>query len=410
MGKFWNRQTKKMTYAVLLVAAVMMVLINMTCFYFRRQMNHSDNMKIAGILCEVREKYPEVSEEKLLEILEDSSNYEARLKLLHQYGLFEQNGNMGFGEQERYGRGLCRSMNMLFMLFFLAVSAVVLRNFRRRKNEMDALCHYMDELSRGNYMLDIEQNDESELSGLKNELYKLTVLLREQTERAKANKVALAESVADISHQLKTPLTSVMILSDNLLESEGMNESTRRRFLQEIKVQLNGMKWLVTTLLKLSRFDAGVVELACRPVDAEELFQAVLQKVELLAEWKQVELVSDIRDRISVNVDDYWMTEALTNIVKNAIEHSPSGSSVRFSAEDNDVYTLIRISDSGEGMDREEMRHLFERYYRGKGAASESAGIGLALAKEVIEKQGGYITVESSARGTIFFIKFIKCH
>lgn len=410
MGMFWNRQTKKMTYAVLLVAAVMLVLINMTCFYFRRQMNHSDNMKIAGILCEVREKYPEVSEEKLLEILEDSSNYEVRLKLLHQYGLFEQNGNMGFGEQERYSRGLCRSMNMLFMLFFLAVSAVVLRNFRRRKYEMDALCHYMDELSRGNYMLDIEQNDESELSGLKNELYKLTVLLREQTERAKANKVALAESVADISHQLKTPLTSVMILSDNLLESEGMNESTRRRFLQEINVQLNGMKWLVTTLLKLSRFDAGVVELACRPVDAEELFQAVLQKVELLAEWKQVELVSDIRDRISVNVDDYWMTEALTNIVKNAIEHSPSGSSVRFSAEDNDVYTLIRISDSGEGMDREEMRHLFERYYRGKRAASESAGIGLALAKEVIEKQGGYITVESSAVGTIFFIKFIKCH
>lgn len=216
--------------------------------------------------------------------------------------------------------------------------------------------------------------------------------------------------MADISHQLKTPLTSVMILSDNLLESEGMNESTRRRFLQEINVQLNGMKWLVTTLLKLSRFDAGVVELARRPIDMEELFQAVLQKVELLAEWKQVELVSDIRDRISVNVDDYWMTEALTNIVKNAVEHSRPGSSVRFYAEDNDVYTLIRISDSGEGMDREEMRHLFERYYRGKRAASESAGIGLALAKEVIEKQGGYITVESSAVGTIFFIKFIKCH
>lgn len=410
MGTFWNRQTKKMTYAVLLVAAVMMILINMTCFYFKRQMNHSDNMKIAGILCEVREKYPEVSEEKLLEILEDSFNMEARLKLLHQYGLFEQNGNMGFGEQERYSRGLCRSMNVLFILFFFTFSAVVLRNFRRRKKEMDALCHYMDELSRGNYMLDIEQNDESELSGLKNELYKLTVLLREQTERAKANKVALAESVADISHQLKTPLTSVMILSDNLLESEEMNESTRHRFLQEINVQLNGMKWLVTTLLKLSRFDAGVVELTCKPVDAEDLFQAVLQKVELLAEWKQVELVSDIRDRISVNGDVYWMTEALTNIVKNAIEHSRPGSSVRFSAEDNDVYTLIRISDSGEGMDREEMRHLFERYYRGKRAASESAGIGLALAKEVIEKQGGYITVESSARGTIFFIKFIKCH
>lgn len=410
MGTFWNRQTKKMTYAALLVAAVMLVMINVTCFYFKRQMNHSDNMKMAGILCEVREKYPEVSEKKLLEILEDSYDYEARLKWLHQYGFFEQNGNMGFGEQERYSRALCRSVNALFILFFFAISAVVLHNFRRRKNEMDALCHYMDELSRGNYLLDIEQNDVSELSGLKNELYKLTVLLREQAESAKANRIALAESVADISHQLKTPLTSVMILSDNLLESEEMNVRTRHRFLQEINVQLNGMKWLVTTLLKLSRFDAGVVELACSPIDVEELFQAVLQKVELIAEWKQVELSSDIRDRISVKGDVYWMTEALTNIVKNAVEHSRPGSKVCFSAEDNDVYTLIRIADSGEGMDREEMRHLFERYYRGKGAASENTGIGLALAKEVIEKQGGYIKVESSAMGTIFFIKFIKCH
>lgn len=410
MGTFWNGQTKRLTGAFLLVGVVTLVLVNLTCLVFRRQMNHENNVNAAGILCEVREKYPEVSEEELLAVLNGSYDSEAGLKLLHRYGFFEENGNVGFGGQEGYGRRLHGGMNVLFLLFFAAVLAVVFHSLHRRKKEIDALCHYMNELGRGNYVLEIEQNDTGELSGFRNELYKLTVCLRERAELARANRIALAETMADVSHQLKTPLTSVMVLSDNLLENDEMDALTRRRFLQEINGQLNGMKWLVTTLLKLSRFDAGVVELARKPIDVEGLFHAVLQKVELLAEWKQVELVPDIRERISLVGDAYWMTEALTNIVKNAIEHSKPESVVRFSAEDNEVYTLIRIADNGEGMDREEMRHLFERYYRGKGASPESAGIGLALAKEVIEKQGGYVTVESSPAGTIFFIKFIKCH
>lgn len=410
MGAFWNRQTKRLAWVFLLAGMVMLVLVNLTCLTFRRRMNHENNWMMAGILCEVREKYPEVSEEELFGLLDNARDSEARLKLLRQRGIFEQNGDALLGGQERLGRGLCRSMNVLFVLFFLTFSAVTFRSLHRRKKEVDILCRYVNELERGNYVLEVEQNDTGELSGLKNELYKLTVLFREQAEHARANRTALAETVADISHQLKTPLTSVMVLSDNLLENEGMDEQTRQRFLREINVQLNGMKWLVTTLLKLSRFDAGVVELARSPIDVEDLFQAVLQKVELLAEWKQVELVPDVGEKVSLTGDAYWMTEALTNVVKNAIEHSSPGSAVRFSTEENDVYTLIRISDSGGGMDREEMRHLFERYWRGKGASSENAGLGLALAKEVIERQGGYIAVESSEAGTVFFIKFLKCH
>lgn len=229
MGAFWNRQTKRLAWVFLLAGMVMLVLVNLTCLTFRRRMNHENNWRMAGILCEVREKYPEVSEEELFGLLDDARDSEARLKLLRQRGIFEQNGDALLGGQERLGRGLCRSMNVLFVLFFLMFSAVTFHSLHRRKKEVDILCRYVNELERGNYVLEVEQNDTGELSGLKNELYKLTVLFREQAEHARANRTALAETVADISHQLKTPLTSVMVLSDNLLENEGMDEQTRQR-------------------------------------------------------------------------------------------------------------------------------------------------------------------------------------
>ena len=269
----------------------------------------------------------------------------------------------------------------------------------------------MEELSRGNYGLDIQDNGDNELSGLKNEVYKLTVFFREQAQQAAANRRALADSVADISHQLKTPLTSVMVLADNLSESEGMPEETRRYFLSEITRQITGISWLVSTLLKLSRLDAGVVELKQEPLSVARLADEVCGKLEVNAEWNQVAFSVDIPDRIVIRGDFQWLTEAVLNIVKNAIEHSPAGSVVEIRAEDNDVYTLLTVHNWGQEIPDEDQRHLFERFYRGGSARSDSIGIGLALAKEIVARLGGYITVESKEeKGTFFFIKFLKCH
>ena len=269
----------------------------------------------------------------------------------------------------------------------------------------------MEELVRGNYALDIQDNDDDELSGLKNEIYKLTVFFREQAKQAAANRLALADSVADISHQLKTPLTSVTVLVDNLLDSEEMEADTRRRFLMEISGQLSGVTWLVSTLLKLSRLDAGVVELENRPLQVCSLVQEVLNRLELIAELRQVELCAEIPETLQISGDDQWLTEALLNVVKNAIEHSNAGGRVIMKAEENDIYTLLAVQNHGEPISEEEQKHLFERFYRGNSAKKESVGIGLALAKEIVEKQNGYITVESGKeKGTFFFIKFMKCH
>ena len=166
-----------------------------------------------------------------------------------------------------------------------------------------------------------------------------------------------------------------------------------------------------STLLKLSRLEAGVVELKQESISVVRLANEVCEKLELNAEWSQVELNVDIPDEIEILGDFQWLAEAVLNIVKNAIEHSTTGSVVELRADDNDVYTLLTVHNWGAKIPDEEQRHLFERFYRGGSARSDSVGIGLALAKEIVDRLGGYITVESQEEnGTFFFIKFLKCH
>lgn len=283
--------------------------------------------------------------------------------------------------------------------------------FRRRQREIEELCGYVRQVSRGNYNIDVTGNRDTELSSLKNELYKVTVLLKEQAAGAVKSRRALADAMADISHQLKTPLTSVRVLTDNLLENEGMEPDVRSRFLHEISGQLSGVTWLINALLRISRLDAGVVQMEVRSLSLRALLEEVCSRLEFLSELRQVTLRLKMEENIRIFGDDGWLKEAFLNLVKNALEHSYSGGEVEIMAEENQVYTQVSIRDYGEGVDVEEQRHLFERFYRGKTAGKNSVGIGLALSKEIIGRQGGYISMESvRGKGTVFFVKFLKCH
>ena len=218
----------------------------------------------------------------------------------------------------------------------------------------------------------------------------------------------LADALADISHQLKTPLTSATVLLDNLSENMDMDHTTRQRFLAEATRQLTGMSWLVTTVLKLSKLDAGMVELERAWISGKALVEDVVRRLEIAAEWRGISFSLDFPEQVSLFVDRKWTEEALLNIVKNAIEHSTDGGIVEISGEENEVYVQIAVRDHGEGMTREEQRKLFQRFYQGNSAREDSMGIGLSLAKEILEKQNGYITVDSYREGgTVFILRFL---
>lgn len=407
----WNKKLKKLSIMLAVSGLLMLLFCNLVLARFRAGLNREYNMALASLVGSVMEEYPDTQMDDLISMLNGQDNVESGEQLLRQYGIFTEDENSVFATQAKRMTALQWEMNLIFIALAAVLVGMVFIYLSRRQAQILKICDYMEELVRGNYGLDIQDNSDDELSGLKNEVYKLTVFFREQAERASANRHALADSVADISHQLKTPLTSVRVLLDNLSDNEDMDTDTRHRFLEEISAQISGVTWLVTTLLKLSRLDAGVVELEEKPLQLQTLAEDICGRLELNAELRQVKLCMEIPGQITVKGDEQWLTEAFLNVVKNAIEHSDPGGRVILTAKDNDVYTQLTVQNWGEVIPEEEQKHLFERFYRGSTAGKDSIGIGLALAKEILVRHNGYISVESEPeQGTIFYIKFLKSH
>ncbi len=411
MGKHlrWNKELKRtgvlLCAAFVLSMAVMNIGLRRCC----SQIRENNKTFLATVFGNVLSAYPDVPEEELIKALSAGGNEAMGEERLAMYGVFEEYWAGTFSLLERQMGAMRAFSAAFFSLFFVLGGLILLRRAGRLQRRIAGLETYMEALHREEYCLAIEDNGDDELSGLRNEIYKLTVLLKEQAQRAAKQRRALADSVADISHQLKTPLTSITVLMDNLMEDGDMDPDVRRHFMSEITHQLGGMSWLTATMLKLSRLDAGVVELEKGICRVEELVRSALKKVEVAAEWNQVSFLLKVPQGTAVEADSRWTEEALANIVKNAVEHSSRGENVEILAEENEIYTRILIRDQGEGITEEERKKLFQRFYRGSSAREDSVGIGLALAKRIVEEQGGYIAVDSEkGRGTYFTVTFLK--
>ncbi|MDE6110483.1 MAG: HAMP domain-containing histidine kinase, partial [Eubacterium sp.] len=280
---------------------------------------------------------------------------------------------------------------------FLAVSLLILMMFLfitvKRINTIKNLNRYLNAISNGDYNLDIKDNSEGELSIIKNNLYKIIVTLRSQQELLLKDKNYLAESLADISHQLKTPITSITMMSDLLKNEE--DEEKRKEFLEVIENQLSRMNWLIVTLLKLSKIDAGATEFKNSTVSLKSILEKSAQPFLLNAEINNIDLSVECADHIKVFVDSNWYIEAVSNIIKNCIEHTENGGYVRIYAEETAVFTKIYIKDNGSGIAKEDLPHVFERFYQGKNHNESSVGIGLALSKAILNKQNSMVEVRS---------------
>lgn len=284
----------------------------------------------------------------------------------------------------------------------------------RRYQKINELSMYLHQICAGNHSLDIRDNEEGELSILKNEIYKVTCRLSEQSELLKKDKHYLADSLSNISHQLKTPLTSMLMMMD-FLKRKDLEEEKRLEFIRSISKQLERIEWLVTALLKLSKIDAGTVLFKKEKVNVSFLIKQATLSLGIKAEVKEQSIIinnhevwQEVED-VSFIGDKNWSLEAIINILKNCIEHTPVGGRINIDFSENALYTEIIIKDNGEGIDQEDLPHIFERFYRGKNASSESVGIGLAMARSIVLEQNGDITVKSEKGiGTKFRIRFYK--
>ncbi len=304
------------------------------------------------------------------------------------------------------GRAACLAAGITALFF----SGICLGHTLWRHREMGRLADYLRRIARGEYALDVRDNEEGELSLLKNEVYKVTAMLAEYNDALRREKRQLADAMADISHQLKTPLTSMLMLTD-LLQQEDLPDDKRREFTRHIRLQLERVEWLVSSLLKLARLDAGVAEMHPARTAIAPWIREVVSPLLVPIELKEQTLTLEGSEEACFTGDPRWTAEALTNVLKNCMEHTPRGGRLSITWEENPLYTAIRIADSGEGISPADLPHIFTRFYRGKNAegAESGVGIGLAMAKSILSRQDGDIAAESRpGEGTVFTIRFHK--
>ena len=283
---------------------------------------------------------------------------------------------------------------------FLVFTKARYKSIAKLSEQIDLVLHNSDHLFIG-------ETNEGELSILQSEITKMTLRIREQNDALKREKEHLAESMADIAHQLRTPLTSVnLILS--LLENSP-DEKERKAMIRETKELFVQMDWLLASLLKLSRLDAGIVVFQRKKIDVHDLISSVLHPFLISMDLHNITLQTDVPKEILIQGDSAWLSEAIQNILKNCLESAGDDGKIVIACQDNPLFTEITIRDSGAGFAKEDLPHLFDRFYRGKHAGATGYGIGLALCKTIITRQGGTITAKNYPQGgAVFSIRFPK--
>lgn len=287
-----------------------------------------------------------------------------------------------------------------FGIMFFYFTKERYENIAKLSEEIDKVLHNEDELFIGEY-------EEGELSILSSEITKMTLCIREQNSALKKEKQYLADSLADIAHQLRTPLTSVnLVLS---LIEDTTDEKQRKLFVRESEELLTHMEWLINSLLKLSRLDAGIISFEKKPIDVKTLVNVSLRSFLISMELHDIKSKVTISEGININGDYRWLSEAVQNILENCIESCGDGGKIEINCEDTLLFTEISIHDSGAGFEKEDLSYLFDRFYRGRNTSASGYGIGLALCKKIIAGQNGTIKAKNHPNGgAVFYIRFPK--
>ena len=363
------------------------------------------NNKIGAIINVIKDKYPEITDKEIIAIL-NSDEFESD-DFFIKYGIDVNNESILLNNNQSYHIFLALNMSFLLVTIITLLILYVRYNHKKEKDIKDII-KCIEQINKKNYNLHIETISEDELSILKNEIYKTTIMLKESAENSNKDKMNLKKSLEDISHQLKTPLTSILVMLDNIIEDADMDETIRNDFIRDIKRNVININFLVQALLKLSKFDANTVHFIKQENDLQNIVKESIKNVSILCDLRNINIEMNIKENSKIICDSKWQIEAITNILKNAIDHSKDGSTVTINIENNNVYSMIEIIDRGNGISKHDIPHIFERFYKGENATSDSIGIGLALAKNIVEEDNGNISVKSTKTGTTFTIKYFR--
>ena len=398
-----NINYKKYILLSLLISLIFSVVFFIFNDITYKNYSYNYNLEVEKLLTIVKEKNPDIDTNEIISDLRNTSS-DSTFKV---YGININNESIIKVNNERHKKNIIISL-CIFIVSSLVSIFIFLRYTHRKEKEINNITSVIKEINKKNYELDINTMSEDELSILKNEIYKTMVNLKETSELSTSDKVNLKKSLEDISHQLKTPLTSILIMLDNLIDDTDMDKETREDFLRDIKLETNKINFLVQNILKLSKFESNTIEFKKHEESVSALVSESIKNVDVLMDLKNININKSIINDSKINIDLMWQKEAITNLIKNAIEHSKENSKVDIIVDTNNVYSSIKIINYDALIDSKDLKNIFKRFYKCKNSNKDSIGIGLALAKSIIESSNGTITVESNKEKTIFEVKYYK--
>ena len=402
-----NKNIKLIIIPLTILMIFTCIVISMQTYSQYKKISVITNEKISEIIEYIIKENPSIDTKKIIQIL-NSNEYKVGEEELKKYGINIEEINSIIAVQKQMKTNIILNI-ILIVLFSVLYMAIIFIYLKQRDKKINQITQYINEIKNRKYNLNINENSEDELSNLKNELYKITIMLKEESEISRQDKEKIKMSVEDISHQLKTPLTSIMIMLDNLKDNPNMDEDTKQKFIFEISKQVDWINWLVISILKLSRLEANVVKFSDNKINVKKFIDEIIDNLEIPIEIKNQKIIIEGNKDVSFIGDYKWQQEAITNIIKNAIEHNKKNGKITIKYEENVLFTKITIIDEGQGIAKEDLKHIFERFYKAQNSSDNSVGIGLSLAKNIIEKNNGMINCKSEiGNGTEFIVKYMK--
>ncbi|MDF2671921.1 MAG: resE8 [Clostridiales bacterium] len=408
---FNNPEIKKSSITLLAVMAIFILSSSMVIRANNENLRRDYIRVMGGITAKVIEKAPQL-EGEIVPLMTGklTSEEEAHgIDILRQYGLQE---SLDVSLFPYIKEGFSSSIFYILILGLALTGLLFLMNYLQHGyfyNNMRDFSSAAKRIVEGDYNLKFGEKSEGDLSKLAQSFNMMGEVIRGNISALRKEKEFLVDLLSDISHQLKTPLSTMILYNDIMLYKE-LSSQQRETFLKNTQSQLNRMRWLIQSFLKLAKIDANAIELEIEDQSLNETLEEVIETLESKALERRVRIDFIQREDILLMHDRLWLQEALINVVKNGIEHSPEGGNVAIDLEENPVYTRITVKNTGEVISEEDLANIFKRFYKGKNSSkSDSIGIGLSLAKSIIERHGGYIEARSDMdEGTRFIITFLK--
>lgn len=408
---FVNPELKRSS---IILASLMSVFFIITCFvlkYHHYQLKEDYTKSLGAIAARVIEKEPDLEKEIMPLISKEASKEEMDKgkAILIQYGVSKNLENQFF---PYINKTIQKNNYYTIFIFILMIATILIVNYFQHISiykKIRRLTLGAKKVVDGDYDIAIEEDTEGEFAKLATSFNSMREIIRNNLEQLQQEKEFLVNLLSDISHQLKTPLSSMIVYNDIMLKKD-LSKEQREIFLVNNQNQLSRMEWLIKSILKLAKLDANAIEFNKEELSLNDTLNDTLEALE--SKGLEMGLTINVieKEEMVFSHDKLWVEEALINIIKNSIEHSPKGGEITIELSENLVYRRITISDMGEGIREEDLPNIFKRFYKGKTSKkTDSIGIGLALAKSIIESHNGTIEVKSTIDvGTTFIVTFFK--